>query len=352
MVSWIWHDRVLEVKFELKSLFKKAYGCLAGVAIGDSMGMPTSFYTPKQVKQKFGFVNGFLDAPKGHPIHDGLVAYQITDDTQLTIVMAKVIIEDKKVTPEGVAKRILEWALNTGILKKDLIGPSTRRALENLISGVNPKDSGKFGTTNGAAMRISPVAIFNANDEKGLINDVEKACLPTHGTNVAISAASAVAFAINEGLSNDNASVDSIVEAAIAGAKAGEKRGFEYPAASVAKRIELALDLIGKVNDCFNAAIKLYDYIGAGVESNEAIPTAIGIFAIAKGDPMKAIKCAVNIGGDSDTIASIVGGISGAFKGIKAFNQIDIKNIEKINGINFKLIVKKLLEVKKQKIRD
>jgi ADP-ribosylglycohydrolase len=215
--------------------------------------------------------------------------------------------------------------------------------------GISPRDSGKFGTTNGAAMRVSPIAIFNADDKKGLIEDVEKACLPTHGTSVAISAASAVAFAIAEGLSASDTTIDSIVEAARAGAKAGVQRGFEYPAASVDKRIELALDLVGRAKNCFDAAIKLYDYIGAGIESNEAIPTAIGIFVAAKGDPMTAIKCAINIGGDSDTIASIVGGISGAFKGIKAFNQVEIENIERVNKINLKSIVEKLLEAKNRK---
>jgi ADP-ribosylglycohydrolase len=97
----------------MKDLFDKAYGCLAGVAIGDAMGMPTSFYTPNQIKQKFGFVDRFLDAPKAHPIHNGMVAYQVTDDTQLTIVIANVIINNGKITPEGVAKHILEWALCT-----------------------------------------------------------------------------------------------------------------------------------------------------------------------------------------------------------------------------------------------
>jgi ADP-ribosylglycohydrolase len=333
----------------MKDLFDKAYGCLAGVAIGDAMGMPTSFYTPNQIKQKFGFVDRFLDAPKAHPIHNGMVAYQVTDDTQLTIVIANVIINNGKITPEGVAKHILEWALSTKVLESNLIGPSTKSALKKLMLGISPRDSGKFGTTNGAAMRVSPIAIFNADDKKGLIEDVEKACLPTHGTSVAISAASAVAFAIAEGLSASDTTIDSIVEAARAGAKAGVQRGFEYPAASVDKRIELALDLVGRAKNCFDAAIKLYDYIGAGIESNEAIPTAIGIFVAAKGDPMTAIKCAINIGGDSDTIASIVGGISGAFKGIKAFNQVEIENIERVNKINLKSIVEKLLEAKNRK---
>ncbi|MEM3506569.1 MAG: ADP-ribosylglycohydrolase family protein [Candidatus Bathyarchaeia archaeon] len=337
----------------MKDLFDKAYGCLAGVAIGDAMGMPTSFYTPNQIKQKFGFVDRFLDAPEDHPIHSGLVAYQVTDDTQLTIVIANVIIDNGKVTAESVAKHILDWALSMKVLESDLIGPSTKKALKNIMAGVSPKYSGKLGTTNGAAMRISPVAIFNANDEKSLIEDVEKACLPTHGTNVAISAASAVAFAIAEGLSakNNNIAIDSIVEAAIKGAKAGAKKGFEYPAASVYKRIELALELIGKAKNCFDAAIKLYDYIGAGFESNEAIPTAIGIFVAAKGDPMTAIKCAVNIGGDADTIASIVGGISGAFKGVKAFKKIDIENIKKVNRINIESIIEKILKKRNEKLK-
>ena len=41
----------------------------------------------------------------------------------------------------------------------DLLGPSTKAALEELRAGAEPGTTGRTGTTNGAAMRVTPVGI-------------------------------------------------------------------------------------------------------------------------------------------------------------------------------------------------
>ena len=71
------------MKNMISEVIDRAYGSLVGLAIGDAMGMPSSAYTPKQVKQLFGVIKGFINAPRGHPIHDGLKAGQVTDDTRV-----------------------------------------------------------------------------------------------------------------------------------------------------------------------------------------------------------------------------------------------------------------------------
>lgn len=328
----------------MEKLKDKVYGCLYGVAIGDAMGMPTTFYTPSEIRKKFGFVEEFLDAPLGHPIHNEYVAGQVTDDTELTVIVANTIIEDKEVNSQSIARGILKWAIERNAFESQTLGPSTSRALKSIMEGRDIVEAGKLGTTNGASMRISPVAIFNTwSLYEKIVEDVEKACIPTHGTNIAISAASAVACAIVEGL-RGNTEIDQVIEAARQGARLGSTRGFPYPAASVEKRIELALEIIGKSEGGFKAALALYDYIGAGVESNEAVPTALGLFYIAKGDPMTAIKYAVNMGGDADTIASITGAICGAFKGIKAFPNNFIEKIEEVNKLNLTKIADRIIE--------
>ena len=40
----------------------------------------------------------------------------------------------------------------------DLLGPSTKAALQKLTEGVSLEETGRFGTTNGGAMRATPVA--------------------------------------------------------------------------------------------------------------------------------------------------------------------------------------------------
>lgn len=324
-------------------LFEKVYGCLAGVAIGDAMGMPVASFTPEKIRSHFGFIDRFLDPPADHPFHSGLRRGQVTDDTELTMIIVNVILEDGKITPEGVARRLVQWAIDKNILETEVLGPSTSRALRELMAGGNPYVTGRYGTTNGAAMRISPVGLINIGDMERLLNDVEKACLPTHGTSVAISAASAVAGGVSEALC-PSSTISSIVKTAKLAAKLGEKKGEQVAFPSIEKRIDLAIRLVKRENDPLKAAMILYEYMGTDVSAADSIPTAFGIFVASRGDPMTAILSAVNIGGDTDTIASIVGGIAGAFKGINSFPPEFVKEVEEVNRLNLASIAERLIE--------
>jgi ADP-ribosylglycohydrolase len=65
------------------------------------------------------------------------------------------------------------------------------------------------------------------------------------------------------------------------------------------------------------------------VESNvsEAIPTAVGIFLIFRHDYEEAACSAAVAGGDTDTVAAIVGALSGAYSGASAIPQRWIENL-------------------------
>jgi len=53
----------------------------------------------------------------------------------------------------------------------------------------------------------------------------------------------------------------------------------------------------------------------------ESIPTAFGLVILAGGDPMRVVRYAANIGGDTDTIRAIAGAICGALRGIGAVDR-------------------------------
>ena len=327
-----------------KELVDKAAGCLAGVAIGDAMGMPTTFYTPSQIKERFGIVDKFLDAPEDHPFHRGLKAGQVTDDTKIALILAQTIIEVGEVSPEEFLKRLLNWIVAERAAEKGLIGPSTSKALERIISGGRMEEAGKYGTTNGASARIPPVAIFDSSRRRELIKDTVSACIVTHNTNIAISAAMAVSFAIAKGVSGAN-NLDLIIEEGVRGARIGVKFGTQLPSAPVHKRIRLALKLVSRARSMDQAIKYLYNYVGTGLESNEAIPTAFGIIKYVEGDLLRGISMAANVGGDTDTIAAIVGGILGAFNGLKRFPREMVSFVENVNNLNFIDTAEKLLKV-------
>jgi len=76
------------------------------------------------------------------------------------------------------------------------------------------------------------------------------------------------------------------------------------------------------------------------------VPCAIALSIMSKGEPMAAMFMAVNLGGDTDTLASMTGSICGALKGQKAFDQEILKEVEHVNQLDLKTVSRRLLDVR------
>ncbi len=315
--------------------YDRILGCLYGVAIGDALGMPTSFLPPREIEKIYGRVTDFEEPLPDHIYHAGYQKAQVTDDTEQTILIAQTLIESKKADPHQIAKVLIKWFDSVGGVESNAVGPSSKAALIAIKAGESFEKSGKRGDTNGAAMRISPVGILHAahnENLRALLEDVYKVCMPTHGSNLAVSGASALANGIKAALREEN--LNAIIAATINGAIQGESYGFPVIGPSVAKRIELAIEISERTSTLADAASEIYQIIGAGVAMAESVPAAIGLFYAAKGIPSDAILAAVNMGGDCDTVASMTGALTGAFKGIQAIPQAWIDEIEKVNKLH------------------
>ena len=82
------------------SRFDRAHGCLAGVALGDALGRASEFMTRDQIRERFGWLTDFAVPSPLHPgVGDPLGA--ITDDTTQTLLIARVLIEGRPLTPEA-----------------------------------------------------------------------------------------------------------------------------------------------------------------------------------------------------------------------------------------------------------
>ena len=336
-------------ELDLKVLHEKALGALAALAIGDAMGMPVEMLSSEEIREIFGVIEDFKRPPPWH-IHSSFPPGRITDDTELTLLLANAIIRTGgNLKAEDFAFELRKWA-ESGALKLDYIGPATRRALERLIKGVSPRESGGRGSTCGAAIRVSPVGIVNACNYKAAALMAVESSLPTHGGRPALAGASAIASAIAEAM-KEGSTMDSIARAAISGSKIGEKFGRPVPSPSVSKRIELAVNISKQIDDPEKASLEIRDIIGTGMETAEAVPAAIGIFVASRGDPMRAIRLAVNLGGDTDSIASMAGAISGAWKGIQAVDRKMLERVEDVNDLNLEDLAVKLAEIALRKLK-
>ncbi|MCJ7722825.1 MAG: ADP-ribosylglycohydrolase family protein, partial [Anaerolineales bacterium] len=207
--------------------------------------MPTSFLPPQEIKRIYGKVEDFEEPIPDHIYHAGYQAGQVTDDTEQTILIAQTLLENKKADPYEISKALLKWFYSVGGVDSNAVGPSSMAALTAIEAGRSLEESGKRGDTNGAAMRISPVGILYLNHTgnlKSILEDVYHVCLPTHGSNQAISGASALAYGISVALKGEN--LDTIISATISGAKEGESYGYPVLGPSIVKRIELAVDMV------------------------------------------------------------------------------------------------------------
>ncbi len=298
-------------------LLDKIRGGLYGQALGDAFCMP-AFDTPQQTRARFGVIDRFLPAPADHPVHAGLPAGRITDDTEQAIWLARAIVRDGRVTVEGAARAVLEWYETIGGDTCPFVGPSTRRAVAKLRAGVPPTESGRGGDTNGAAMRASVVGLIHPGDVAAAARDAALAAIPTHNTSVACAAAAAVAGAVARAL-DSQATLRDVLLAAVEAARIGEVLGIPAMGASVARRIELAVSLArddqGSEDERLQA---IYDLVGASMAASEAVPAAMGVVALANGDPERAARLAAALSGDADTIGAMACAVCGAWRGVAA----------------------------------
>jgi ADP-ribosylglycohydrolase len=319
--------------FTEEQIFKKAYGTLLGVATGDALGMPSSMMSPEAIKNTFKEkITTFLPAPEGHIIHLDMKAGEITDDTQQTMVLADIYLEEGKFSKESVAKRLLAWAKEMEGFTNTMLGPSSIRSLKRIEDGVPIDQAGTMGDTNGAAMRISPAGIVNPGDYDAVLKDVHEVCIPTHNTNIAIAGAASVACAVSAGMAGKD--IDGVIDAFFYGAEKGMTLGTQWYSASIFHRAKWALEIARSGKNEKDFWSDLYNYIGAGVVMSEATPTALALFVYYEGDPMKTIMGAANMGGDCDTIGAIAGSIAGAYAGSDAFPQEIIDKLEEVNNLN------------------
>jgi ADP-ribosylglycohydrolase len=309
----------------------RARGALYGLAIGDALGMPTQTLSRPEIRDRWGErLTGFEPAPPGHPIAAGMPAGAITDDTEQAVMLARLLVKGNgKVDARELADALVSWerdVASRGSL--DLLGPSTKRALAAVLAGEPLEECGASGATNGAAMRVAPVGVAVPLDRVSaqappshgslptLIDQVVAASYVTHNTGIALAGAAAVAAAVSAGISGASIADATALGIRAAGLAAG--RGHWVAGADVAARIEWATGLVAG-RDQAGAADLICRLVGTSLATQESVPAAFAVLAVAPGDPWQACLLAASLGGDCDTIAAMTGAVAGACHGVAAF---------------------------------
>jgi ADP-ribosylglycohydrolase len=323
-----------------------ALGALYGLAIGDALGMPTQMMSREAIAKRYGSLRTFEPAAADHPLAGGMPAASVTDDTEQAVLVARLLIEGGgHVEARRFARELVRW--EDGMRARgslDLLGPSTKRAVDAVIAGDPISESGRYGTTNGAAMRVAPIGIVvPSGDVVELVDRVEEVSRVSHNTGVAIAAASAVAAVVTAGI--DGADSTGAIDFAIRAARVGAGRGYWVAAADIGARIRLALD-VADPTDVDGSLTRIYELVGTSLASQESVPAAFGILSLFPEDPWEACLAAASLGGDSDTVAAMVGAMGGSLYGALAFPAAARRIVAQVNGLEVEPVVDGLLALR------
>ena len=327
--------------------FSRAYGALAGLALGDALGMPTQAMSPQQIQTVYGHVTGLVDGDKSQPYAPGMAAGSVTDDTEQALLIASLLLKGHgsglNLDASEFSHALLAWEdsmIERGSL--DLLGPSTKAALERVRAGEDPLRVGGEGTTNGAAMRVTPIGIAASTSDRQLFADaVWSSCQVTHATRQGFQSAALVAAAVSLGIDAGAADVTDLLWKAVAFVRSLPERGAWSPEPDVVAATHRALKLAAQPASSLEW---LAGQIGTAVASAQAIPMA---FALLARDPSpRALLQAANLGGDTDTIGAIAGAILGASLGVEVFDAYGLAQVEQVSQLDLPSVATDLLALR------
>ncbi|WP_350257270.1 ADP-ribosylglycohydrolase family protein [Scrofimicrobium sp. R131] len=321
------------------SAIDRALGALTGAALGDALGMPTQDLSPETIQADYGPIDRFYPPGPHQVIAAGQPAGTVTDDTEQMVIVAELLAEGGPFDPVAFAHRLDRWEREMearGSL--DLLGPSTKAAIEAIRAGRPPAESGVGGITNGAAMRAAPIGIAcPPTSVSDLVDQTVAVCQVTHNSAPAMAAAAAVVGAVSAGV--EGADRTEALELGRAVARAAEAVAPPAVGPSFTARWEWARTYLGQVSDPARAA---YDVVGTTVLATESVVVALALVEL-EADPWSATCLAAGLGGDTDTIATIVGAIHGSTSGVEAFPASARAQLAEVNHLELDELARRLL---------
>lgn len=313
-------------------------GCLKGIATGDAIGKQTEMLSNDNVRRWYPHgIGGFEGTPGAViPRYVGNAKRQwrigeTTDDTERTVAVARAIIADREVSHVSIGREMLGCAKS--------VHPGVK-SLWEFHEAADPTRVAKGHDGCGAAIRVAPVGIFYTSDRLAeIVTGAREASISTHGGSLAIAAAAATAAAVSAAI--DGASARQVLECAAQAAAQAETQ-WPGPAGPV------FADSIRTVHHdlACSPVLRPADVAARCFPSQPLtiVPLALGLATVLR-SAEAAILLATNIGGDSDSVASVAGGVLGAmYPDTVNHRWYDV--VERINGHDLVAIADELARLR------
>lgn len=180
----------------------RAQGCLLGQLAGDSLGGLVEFRSAASIRSEYpAGVRGLADGG-----HWGILAGQPTDDSEMALMLARVLVQAKGYEPAAALDSYLHWyaspPFDIGNTTATALGGAShgRTQLERLDGAkhhANPSSQ-----ANGSLMRISPLGIFGAGNPAAVANWARADSRLTHPHQVCQDSCAVFVVAIAQAIAN------------------------------------------------------------------------------------------------------------------------------------------------------
>lgn len=282
-------------------LYDRIKGGLYGVAVGDALGGTTEFMTAREINAKYGYLTEIIGGGVWQ-----LEPGEVTDDTMMTLCVAEGILENPADPFEPIGQRFMEWYHS----KPKDIGNTIRHVFENYKDNwfeaafLTDLDLGQSGG-NGTLMRCLPIALAYT-----VMPEIERISR-LHSKMTHYDEKCSEACVIYNRMASRLLHGEEIRDAILSEVAGTEYEGFieELPDCEPS----------GYVVDTFRWVLHIL---------------------LNSSDFSEVVQKAANLGGDSDTIGAIAGGLAGIYYGYNSIPStysevILIKN--RLDDVSFRL---------------
>jgi len=291
---------------------ERIHGALLGTACGDALGAPfegAATVDPAELSEWMG---------TARPL-------RYTDDTAMLIALGEYLLELGTGRSIDEEELLREFARHWRREPWRGYGAGPPRIFELVEGGMPWRDAasgmfpgGSFG--NGGAMRVAPIPLL-ATDLHSVVTMARASASVTHlhaiGVDGAVAQAAAVWWALH---SPPDQPLDT--------------ERFLDRVAGVVETAELR-DKLSALRDLLSGVTpeQAADGLGNGIAAQDSVPTALLAFLRHPDSVVGAITFAIQVGGDTDTIAAMTGAITGARNGVQAIPPAWLVRLENLSDL-------------------
>jgi len=293
------HSPITSADSEALCLQRSIVGCLLGTAVGDALGLPVEALSRRRQHRLYQKIEGHRFV-FGHGM--------ISDDTEHSCMAAQALIVSAG--DPVVFARSFTWKLRWWLLSfPPATGFATLRAVVKLWLGFSPERSGVFSAGNGPAMRSAILGVACGCDLKRLRKLVRASTRITHTDPKAEWAALAIAWAGHVASSACRVEAGDFLS--------GLRMALGEDAVDAAELLSLleraaASAIRRETSETFADSLGLET--GVSGYCHHTVPVVIQAW-LRRPEDFSAVLEVIRCGGDTDTVAAILGGLIGAHTG-------------------------------------